>query len=88
MARDAKTTQSLHQLLVYPIAGNDMTTPFYVENAEAAPLGKADMNWFFDHAFAATEDAADPRTNLVDRRDLSGFFFGNADERADRLAAV
>ena len=72
MARDAKITQPLHQLLVYPIAGNDMTTPSYVENADAAPLGKADMAWFVDHAFAAEEDAADPRINLVDRDDLSG----------------
>ena len=72
MARDAKITQPLHQLLVYPVAGNDMTTPSYVENAEAAPLGKADMAWFVEHAFAAMDDAADPRINLVDRNDLSG----------------
>ncbi|MBC7740054.1 MAG: alpha/beta hydrolase fold domain-containing protein [Candidatus Saccharibacteria bacterium] len=30
MARDAQITQPLHQLLVYPIAGNDMTTPSYL----------------------------------------------------------
>ena len=72
MARDAKITQPLHQLLIYPVAGNDMTTPSYVENAEAAPLGKADMAWFVDNAFAAKEDAADPRINLVDRADLAG----------------
>lgn len=63
---------ALSQLLVYPIAGKDMSTPSYVENADAAPLGKADMAWFVDHAFAATEDAADPRINLVARGDLSG----------------
>lgn len=71
MARDAKITQPLHQLLVYPIAGNDMSTPSYIENADAAPLGKADMAWFVDHAFAAKEDAADPRINLVGRDDLA-----------------
>lgn len=71
MARDAQITQPLHQLLVYPIAGNDMNTPSYVENTDAAPLGKPDMAWFVDHAFAAEEDAADPRINLVDRDDLS-----------------
>lgn len=42
-ARDVKIPQPLHQLLVYPVADNDMTTPSYLENAEAAPLGKADM---------------------------------------------
>lgn len=71
MARDAKITMPLHQVLVYPIAGNDMTTPSYEENAEAAPLGKADMAWFVEHAFASKEDAADPRIDLVGRDDLS-----------------
>ena len=71
MARDAQITQPLHQLLVYPVAGNDMTTPSYVENAEAAPLGKADMAWFVEHALASKDDAADPRINLVDRDDLA-----------------
>ncbi len=72
MARDAEITQPVHQLLVYPISGNDMNTPSYVENADAAPLGKADMAWFFDHALAEEDDADDPRINLVGRDDLSG----------------
>jgi acetyl esterase/lipase len=72
MARDAKITQPLHQLLVYPVAGNDMNTPSYLENAEAAPLGKADMAWFVEYAFAKMADAADPRINLVGRDDLAG----------------
>jgi len=72
MARDAKITQPLHQLLVYPVAGNDMTTPSYLENAEAAPLGKADMAWFVENAFAKIDDTNDPRLNLVDRDDLQG----------------
>ena len=72
MARDAKITQPLHQLLVYPVAGNDMTTESYIENADAAPLGKADMAWFVEHAFAAVEASADPRINLADREDLTG----------------
>ena len=33
MARDAKITQPLHQLLVHPVAGNDMTTPSYIDKA-------------------------------------------------------
>lgn len=39
--------------------------------AAAASLGKSDMAWFVEHAFAKSEDAADPRINLVDRDDLS-----------------
>ena len=72
MARDAKITQPSHQLLVYPVAGNDMSTPSYLENAEAAPLGKADMAWFVEHAFAKIDDTADPRLDPVDRDDLQG----------------
>ena len=48
-----------------------MNTPSYLENAAAAPLGKPDMAWFVDNAFAKPEDAADPRINLVGRDDLS-----------------
>lgn len=72
MARDNKITMPVHQLLVYPIAGNDMDTPSYIENADAAPLGKADMAWFVEYAFANMEDATDPRVNLVARTDLEG----------------
>ena len=72
MARDNKITMPVHQLLVYPIAGNDMNTPSYVENADAAPLGKADMAWFVKYAFAKMEDATDTRVNLVARTDLEG----------------
>ncbi|MBC7477802.1 MAG: alpha/beta hydrolase [Pseudorhodobacter sp.] len=71
-ARDKKLTMPIYQLLVYPIAGNDMDTPSYLENADAAPLGKADMAWFVKNAFAKMEDAADPRINLVGRTDLQG----------------
>lgn len=72
VARDAKITQPLHHLQVYPAAGNDMTMASCPENAETAPLGKADMAWFVEHVFAALEDTADSRLNLVDRDDLSG----------------
>ena len=72
MARDNKITRPVYQLLVYPIAGNDLNTQSYVENADASPLGKADMAWFVKYAFAKPEDAADPRVNLVARTDLKG----------------
>ena len=49
-----------------------MDTESYQENAEAMPLGKADMEWFVEHAFENMEEASDPRINLVDRNDLAG----------------
>lgn len=72
MAKKLKATEPVHQLLVYPIAGNDTNTPSYVENADAAPLGKKDMEWFISHVFASKDETSDPRINLVGRDDLSG----------------
>jgi len=72
MAKEKKTTMPVHQLLVYPIAGNDTNTPSYKENANAAPLGKADMDWFISHVFTSPDQTSDPRINLVGRDDLAG----------------
>ena len=71
-ARDEKVTAPVHQLLVYPVAGADMTTPSYVENADRVPLGKADMEWFVSQVFASPAGAKDPRLDLVSRTDLAG----------------
>jgi acetyl esterase len=54
MARDKKETLPVHQLLVYPVIDNDVTRPSYQRNAEAKPLNKAMMQWFFKYY------AADP----------------------------
>jgi acetyl esterase/lipase len=72
MAKEKKTRMPVHQLLVYPIAGNDMNTPSYRENANALPLGKADMEWFVSHVFTSKEQTSDPRINLVGRKNLDG----------------
>ncbi len=71
-ARDNGWTQPLHQVLIYPVAGNDMMTPSYEENADAQPLGKAGMAWFVEQVFNTKEETADPRLNLVARTDLAG----------------
>ncbi|MYN24822.1 alpha/beta hydrolase fold domain-containing protein [Duganella sp. CY42W] len=49
MARDKKAAMPLMQLLVYPVVSDDMTTPSYVKNADAKPLNKPMMAWFFKH---------------------------------------
>lgn len=64
-ARDSGTRAPVHQLLVYPVAGGDDTTPSYVENQGAAPLGRGGMNWFFGHYLASSQQRADGRINLV-----------------------
>ncbi len=64
-ARDAGLQAPLHILSIYPIAGSDLNTPSYQENANALPLGRALMAWFFNHTTSTPADAADPRINLV-----------------------
>lgn len=64
-AREDGAVMPVHELLVYPIAGNDTTTPSYAENSEQVPLGKADMEWFISHVFTTPDQAADTRVNLL-----------------------
>ncbi|MDB5557022.1 MAG: nlhH, partial [Rhizobium sp.] len=47
-AREEKLPLPAYMVLVYPIAGADMTTPSYVANATARPLDKPMMAWFFE----------------------------------------
>ena len=69
-ARDRKRPLPVYQVLVYPVADSDTTTPSYQENANAKPLGKAMMKWFFDNA-ATPADAKDPRLAPL-HADLAG----------------
>ena len=71
-ARDAKLILPDAIVSVYPIAGGETDTPSYLENANAMPLGKADMDWFFEHYLSSAEDRNDPRIDLYDEADLSG----------------
>ena len=72
MARDKGLTQPLRQVLVYPVADDDMNSPSYLENAKAKPLNKPMMQWFAQHYFASMQQAADPRISLVDQPNLKG----------------
>ncbi len=65
MARDQNVPLPVHKALIYPVAGTDMNTPSYQENANAKPLGMAGMQWFAKHEFKKPEDKEDPRINLV-----------------------
>ena len=71
VARDQKTTMPVHQLLVYPIVGNDMDTPSYKENAGAAPLGCAYMERCVANVFQSPAKTADPRINLLGQDSLA-----------------
>jgi acetyl esterase/lipase len=47
MAREYKIQMPIYQVLVYPIADDNVETASYVENAKAKPLDRAGMQWFF-----------------------------------------
>ena len=64
-ARDAKLQKPAHVLAIYPIAGSDLNTPSYQENANAMPLNRAAMAWFLHHTTRGPADATYPRINLV-----------------------
>ncbi|HDZ57283.1 MAG TPA: alpha/beta hydrolase [Pseudomonas xinjiangensis] len=70
MARDQNVQMPEHMLLVYPIAGSDLTTESYQKNAEASPLSRSAMQWFFDQTISEPADMQDPRIDLVGQADL------------------
>jgi acetyl esterase/lipase len=65
MARDSGAQVPVHQVLVYPIAGYDVNTPSYLENAEAKPLNKPMMEWFFEQYLGSPADGKNPLIDLV-----------------------
>lgn len=71
-ARDKGVRLPMHQLLIYPIAQTSMDTRSYKDWANAMPLDKATMGWFFDKALRSPADRSDPRIALVhaDLKDL------------------
>jgi acetyl esterase len=70
-ARDKSMSKPLAIVSVYPIAIGDTTSAAYVENANAKPLNRAMMSWFFENYLRSAADRADPRINLV-AADLHG----------------
>lgn len=71
-ARDEAMLGPVHTVLLYPLAGNDLTLPSYAEHARSGPLSAATVRWMVRHAFANRADAQDRRINLMARDDLGG----------------
>jgi len=65
MALKSKTALPVCQILVYPVAGSNMSTPSYLKNAAAKPLNKPMMMWFVKNYLNSMDEAIDPRINLV-----------------------
>ena len=71
MARDKKIKMPLYEVLVYPVANNDMNSESYTKFAAAKPLSKPMMAWFVKNALPSPAQAADPRISLV-KANLAG----------------
>ena len=80
-ARDQQLTMPDHVVSVYPVAQTSLDTGSYMENAEAVPLNRAMMGWFFDLTVTDEDQLADPRISLVDAdlADLPPITIVNAD---------
>jgi acetyl esterase len=72
MARDKQATLPVHELLVYPVAGNDFNTPSYQRNADAKPLNKAMMQWFFKYYTGKPDDGNNPYAVPLKAKSLKG----------------
>lgn len=71
MARDSSFTIPKHILSIYPIANYDFNTPSYNQYANAHPLSKPLMQWFFMYYLNNSTEGANPLISLVNAN-LSG----------------
>lgn len=72
MARDKDIQMPGYQVLVYPVAQTGFDTPSYKENANAKPLNKAMMQWFFKHTAKSPADSKSSMLALTTVANLKG----------------
>lgn len=71
-ARDQGVQAPLHMLLVYPVAGTDLTTPSYQRNEFAIPLSKLAIEWFVKNTISKPSDLQDARLDIVGKANVAG----------------
>ena len=71
MARQQNIQMPVYQVLVYSVANYGFHTPSYQQNANAKPLYKAMMQWFFDKDMKCPVDGETPGS-LWCAQDLKG----------------
>ena len=72
MARDGNVGKPVQVVAVYPMAGTNLDTQSYKDNASAKPLDKPMMAWFYDQTVRNDADRADPRLDIVGKADVKG----------------
>ena len=65
LARDDGVRTPAHQLLIYPVADSNIDSPSYLEHANARPLNRAMMEWFFRHYLRSPHDGDTPAISPV-----------------------
>lgn len=71
-ARDQNAQAPLYVVAIYPMAGTNLDTQSYKDNADAKPLNKPMMAWFYDNVVRNEQDRQDPRLDIVGKADLKG----------------
>ena len=71
MAKEAGVEVPTHIVSVYPVADGDVESPSYDQYADAAPLNRPAVIWFFDRYIPEWRTETYPRISLADA-DLSG----------------
>lgn len=71
MAKERGVKLPVHIVSVYPIADGDIESPSYEKYANAVPLSRDFMKWFFEQYVPNWSTNNDPLINLIDA-DLSG----------------
>ncbi|MDQ3606137.1 MAG: alpha/beta hydrolase [Gemmatimonadota bacterium] len=72
MARERGVTLPVHILSVYPIADGDTRSPSCDQYANAKPLSRPLMQWFFQNYLSRPADANTAWISLVDVAELAG----------------
>jgi acetyl esterase/lipase len=72
MVRERKTQLPIYQVLVYPIADDNIETTSYRENAKAKPLGSAGMQWFFKQYLNSPAEGKNHLISLLSEKNLKG----------------
>jgi acetyl esterase len=60
------------QVLIYPITDAAMDTASYERNAEMRPVGRVDMEWYWDHYAPPGVDRTDPDVAPLRREEMGG----------------
>ena len=72
LAKERGLALPIHELLVYPVANNDLTTASYQQYANAVPLNKPNIQYFTGLYFNSPADGDNRLISLVDVADLHG----------------